>query len=145
MNLDVYSVIADSRHEVYEFLSEGPNGTVRKVVYYQEIDDNVYNLAFGDWDENDQAINDQIRTNNNDRNKVLATIVSTVIDFINHHPNAVVFAKGNTPSRTRLYQIGIADHLEEILHLFEMEGFYRNNWEPFEKGKNYQAFIVRRR
>jgi hypothetical protein len=145
MNLDRYSVLSDSRHEVYEFLSEGPNGTIKKVVYYQEIEINVFNLAFGDWDETEQRINDEARTNNNDRDKVLATIASTGIDFIKYHPKAVLFAKGSTPARTRLYQIGIADNLEDIDQLFEIEGFCKGNWEPFEPGKNYQAFILRAR
>ena len=123
MHLDRYSVVSDSSHEVYEFLSEGPNGTIRKVVYYQELEDNIFNLAFGDWDEAEQRINDRARTNNNDRDKVLATVASTVIDFIKHHPKAVLFAKGSTPGRTRLYQIGIADNWDEIYQLFDIEGF----------------------
>lgn len=143
MNLDKYSVVSDSRHEVYEFLSEGPNGTIKKVVYYQEVDDNVFNLAFGDWDETEQRIDDQTRTNNNDRNKVLATIASTVVNFIKHHPKAVLFAKGSTPARTRLYQIGIADNWDEIAQIFDVEGFFRDNWESFEHGRNYQAFALK--
>lgn len=74
MNLDKYPVVSDNNHRTYEFLSEGPNGTIKKVVLYQEIDDNVFNLAFGDWDETNQKINDKARSNNNDRNKVLATV-----------------------------------------------------------------------
>ena len=143
MNLDRYSVVSDSNHEVYEFLSEGPNGTIKKVVYFQEVDDNLFNLAFGDWDETEQKINDQVRSNNNDRDKVLTTVASTVIDFMKHHPKASLFAKGSTPARTRLYQVGIADNWYEISQLFDVEGFYRDNWEPFERGKNYQAFTLK--
>ena len=50
MDMDKYAVVSDNDHEVYEFLSEGPNGTIKKVVYYQKIDGYTYNIAFGDWD-----------------------------------------------------------------------------------------------
>ena len=145
MNFTSYAVVSGSDHEIYEFLSEGPKGTIKKVVVYQEIQDDVYNLAFGDWDENDQRINDQTRSNNNDRDKVLATVALTVIDFMTYHPNAILFAKGGTTAKTRLYQIGIANNWNEIGQLFDIEGFYANSWEPFETGKNYQAFTLKAR
>lgn len=119
MNLEKYSVISDNSRLTYEFLSEGPKGTIKKVVLYQEVEENIYNLAFGDWDEKAQKIIDYSRTNNNDRNKVLATVASTVIDFMRHHPGAVIFAKGITPGKTRLYQIGISHNWPKISQSFD--------------------------
>ena len=46
MNLDKYSITSDDSRLTYEFLSEGPKGTIKKVVLYQEIGEGVYNLAF---------------------------------------------------------------------------------------------------
>lgn len=100
------------------FLSEGPRGIIKKVVAYQKIRDNIYNLAFGDWDEKAQKPNDKARSNNGDRNKVLATVASTVISFIQYYPSAIVFAEGSTPAKTRLYQIGINHHWLEINQVF---------------------------
>ena len=37
-----YSVVSDNDHLSYEFLSEGPKGTIKKVVFYQEINDNLF-------------------------------------------------------------------------------------------------------
>lgn len=102
----------------------------------------VFNLAFGDWDEKRQTIADLVRSNNNDRNKVLATVAFTVFEFINHHPNVIVFAKGSTTSRTRLYQIGIKNYWIEISHFFTVKGYFRNGWEVFEPTKNYDAFTL---
>ena len=142
MNLDKYPVISDNNHITYEFLSAGPNGTIKKVVYYQEVGRNVFNLAFGDWDEAEQRINDLVRSNNNDRDKVLATVASTVFDFMMHHQNAVIFAKGSTGARTRLYQIGIFNNWKEISQIFDVEGFAEDKWEPVIKNKNYEAFVL---
>lgn len=142
MNLNKYPVTSDSEHVTYEFLSEGPKGTLKKVVFYQEIGENIFNLAFGDWDEKDQKINDKVRSNNSDRDKVLATVASTVIDFIKHHPAAIILAQGSTPARTRIYQMGILANWEEIGQLFEIEGFSDGIWESFEDNKNYERFAL---
>ena len=143
MDLEKYSVVSDNNHIAYEFLSEGSSGTIKKVVFYQEIDNNVFNLAFGDWDEDHQKINDRIRSNNSDRDKVLSTVASTVIDFMKYHPKAEIFAQGSTPSRTRLYQMGIFANLEKIGKLFNIQGFYDGHWEPFEGGRNYNEFALK--
>lgn len=143
MNLEKYSVVSDNNHVAYEFLSEGPNGTIKKVVFYQEVEENVFNIGFGDWDEQEQKINDSARSNNRDMNKVLATVASTVTDFIKHHPKAIIFAEGFTPSRTRLYQLGIQANWKEIGKLFYIAGFREGEWEFFEKGRNYKAFSLK--
>src|SRR5690349_279160 len=122
MNLNKYPILSTNEHLTYEFLSEGPNGTIKKVVYFQEIDKDIFNLAFGDWNEAEQGIDDKARSNNNDRDKVIATVASAVIDFIKYYPDASIFAKGSTPGRTRLYQIGIFANLHEISQLFIIEG-----------------------
>jgi hypothetical protein len=143
MNLEKYSVVSDSGHITYEFLSEGPKGTIKKVVFYQKVEENVFNLAFGDWNEQTQKINDNARSNNKDMDKVLVTVASTVIDFIKHHPQAIILAEGFSPSRTRLYQIGIRANWQEIGKLFDIAGFREGQWEFFEKGRNYKAFSLK--
>ena len=51
MNFKKYQLISTTDLFTYEFFSKGPNGTIRKFIYFQKIDDNQYNLAFGDWNE----------------------------------------------------------------------------------------------
>ena len=143
MNLEKYPVVADHDHITYEFLSDGPNGSIKKVVFYQKLEENIFNLAFGDWNEREQRINDKVRSNNNDRDKVLATVASTIIDFIKYHPNAVLLAQGSTSARTRLYQMGILEYLDEIGQLFDIIGFTNGTWEPFRKSINYEEFALK--
>jgi hypothetical protein len=143
MNMEKYSVVSDNNHIAYEFLSQGPRGTIKKVVFYQEIEENIFNLAFGDWDEKKQKIDDRIRSNNSDRDKVLATVAFTVMDFIKYHPESLIFVQGSTPARTRLYQIGILQTWAEISQLFDLRGFLGDRWEPFRKGENYDGFILK--
>ena len=50
MNQEVYNVVSEYDPTVYEFLSDGPKGLIRKVIYYQEIRKDIFNLSFGDWE-----------------------------------------------------------------------------------------------
>jgi hypothetical protein len=143
MNLNRYPIVSSNEHRSYEFLSVGPNGYIKKYVCYEAYGDDLYNLAFGDWSDFEQGMNDKVRSNNGDRDKILATVATTVIEFLKHYPCATVFAKGSTPSRTRLYQMGLLANWHEINKLFVVEGLINNEWQSFEKNKNYQAFMTR--
>lgn len=74
--------------------------------------------------------------------KVLSTVARPVLDFLEQNPQAIVMARGSTPSRTRLYQMGIAEFWTEIQALLEVKAYYKENWESFQKGKNYDAFFI---
>ena len=102
----------------------------------------MYNLVFGDWHARSDKLDDQAITNNGDTQKVLATVAASVILFMSSHPHDCVFATGSTPSRTRLYQIGIRRHLMEISFNFEIRGFKQGDWEPFRPGRSYDAFAI---
>ncbi|WP_276484725.1 DUF6934 family protein [Paraflavitalea pollutisoli] len=145
MQLETYPFIASQDYLRFEFLSQGPQGTIKKVVLFQQFQGNLYNLAFGDWDETRQRLDDLSRTNNNDRDKVIATVASTVALFIDHYKGAMVIATGSTPSRTRLYQSGINKYWPEISRLLVIEGLLNEKWELHKKNVNYQAFLVKKK
>lgn len=54
-------------------------------------------------------------------------------------------AAGSNATRTRLYRMGITTNLEEILEDFEVSGLSDETWHEFEKGKEYEAFLVKRK
>jgi hypothetical protein len=129
----------------YEFYSEGPAGKIKKVISYEGVAENLYNLAFGDWNEGLQRVDDSTRSNNGDRNKVLMTVAFTALDFTDQFPNAHIFIVGSTSGRTRLYQISIGNNLAEISRHFDIWGRRQQKWEPFSRGKNYESFLARRK
>ena len=131
----------------FEFVSEGPKGFIRKRVVFQESTSqkNIYNLAFGDVDPDTNDFNDLVITNNQDTEKVLSTVASTVFAFIDEYANARIYAKGSTPSRTRLYRIGISNNLEELKKVFDVYGLLDNEWVVYQKNENYSAFIIQRK
>jgi hypothetical protein len=147
MNLERYSYLPANNFKGYSFYSEGPNGKIKKTVVYSILwnDPIVYNLAFGDENPETGNIDDAAKSNNQDRDKVLATVAVTIIDFLNTHGNFPVYAQGSTPARTRLYQLSISNLLDEINKDFIVRGFRNNAWELFEKNASYEAFLVEKK
>lgn len=129
----------------YEFISEGPKGSIKKIIRFTQISTSVFNIGFGDLDEETGEISDIAVTNNNDNRKVLATVAATIHDFTIQYHGVWIIAKGSTFSRTRLYRIGITNHWKEINADFEVFGLADSEWEQFEQHKNYEAFLIRRK
>ena len=145
MEREVYKVERGEEDFVYWFYSEGLRGSIRKIVRFQptpEFGRNVFNLSFGDWNSITREIDDQVVSNNGDQLKVLKTVAKAVVDFVNFWPDAIIRVKGSTPSRTRLYQMGMASFWLEINMGFEIWGEVGNDWFPFEKGVNYNRFLI---
>jgi hypothetical protein len=128
----------------YEFYSNGPNGKIKKVIQYQQVssDEEIFNLGFGDVDIESGQVNDLSVSNNQDTKRVLITVAKTILEFMEEHPTAIIIAKGSTPSRTRLYQMSIAQFWDEIKGIFEVKGLIDNEWKSFKKGQNFEAFFI---
>ena len=115
MGNERYGVKISNATMTFDFISEGPRGSIKKRVEYKQMGENqVYNLAFGDVIEETNVLDDKVISDNKDSKKVLTTVASTVYTFIGKYPNAVVYAEGSNVARTRLYRIGISNNFEEL-------------------------------
>lgn len=113
MNAPKYDYKSDNDNLVYIFFSVGKK-IITKIVVYEPIDANTYNLAFGDYDLVNQTIDDKSISNNGDTVKVLATVIQTIRDFFQVYPSIGLQIQGSTSTRTKLYQKIIRDNLAEI-------------------------------
>jgi hypothetical protein len=143
---------------IYTFESIGKT-TIKKVVEYTKMNPfyiglpsnvDVYNLAFGDWDDEINDFKDTITSNNGDMEKVLATVANTVLLFWESYPNASIFFQGSQiqgeePLRTYLYQRKIERYFEEIKNIAYVIGKFNNQLEIFTKGKTYSNFLIIRK
>lgn len=84
-------------------------------------------------------------TDNGDTEKVLATVVAIVYAFCDKFPQAWIYATGSTGARTRLYRMGINKYFDIVQEDFEIFGLFKSKWEPFIKGKDYEAFAIQRK
>ena len=88
MKLPKYPLASSDKMMTFEFVSEGKNGLIHKIVKYQPTNlKGLYNLAFGDKDLKTGEIDDKVISNNGDSEKVLATVVSTVYAFTDKYPD----------------------------------------------------------
>lgn len=145
MKYPKYPVVVSADCHTYSFFSDGTRGRIAKVIIYSQIEGDLFNLGFGDWSDKLQDLDDTSRSNNGDRNKVLATVAFTALHFTNRFPNAKIVVEGSTSARTRLYQMEIAGNLLEINKNFVVEGLFAHDWEPFLRGRNYRAFLIKRK
>jgi hypothetical protein len=143
---DRYEVEVDDSITLFEFVSEGKNGKIKKLVRYSRTNvKNMYNLGFGDKNEQTGKIDDKVITDNGDSEKVLATVAATIYAFTAQNPKDYVYITGSNEARTRLYRIGISRYYNEISNDFEVRGLQNNAWKPFKPNGNYKAFLIKRK
>jgi hypothetical protein len=147
MRLEKYQTEVDVTSTIYEFVSKSKERSIKKRVIYEKFDNkNIFNLAFGDVNNETGGFDDLVVTNNGDSEKVLATVASTVYHFLDKYPEAIIFASGSTPARTRLYKIGISKNLEELEKDFSIMGLNENKkWVTFESNGSFSAFYLKRK
>ena len=147
MNNEHYLLDRDENLTAYYFVSEGNKGSIQKGVFFQLVDEEeqLYNLAFGDWDDTAGYLDDTARTDNGDTQKVLNTVAIAVIDFMAGNSGAKLIVRGSTGSRTRLYQMNILRNLNEISKEFVAQGVKDGRLEAFSKDVNYEDFLLKNR
>ena len=148
MKYEIYSeIVANSNYSRFVFVSDGHKGCIRKRVEFTTTQwPGVYNLAFGDIQENGE-LDDLKNSNNGDRNKILATVLKVVTMYTDRYPERWIYFKGSTEERTRLYRIAISIYLNELSILYEFfaEINKPGNFVKFYKGLNVSAFLVKRK
>ncbi len=147
MNLEKYELKSSPDLVYFEFTSEGTQGNIEKVVIYNKLIDQIlpiYNLGFGDKNIQTGELSDTVKSNNGDRDKVLATVASTIYQFTERYPNAWVLMQGSNAVRTRLYQIGINLYYDEVVTQFTILGFKNDEWITFKKNTNYDGFLLQK-
>ena len=146
MKIEKYPLKAESSLTVFEFISEGPKGFIRKIIQFQETNKaNLYKLAFGDKNNETGEVDDLVVSNNADSEKVLATVVAALYAFFDKYPDASVYATGSTSTRTRLYRMGITRFYEEMIQDFDLYGQVGDEFYEFKPGKDYTGFLAQRK
>ena len=146
MNYEMYSDYRyTSDYSVFDFVSIGKKGAIPKKIIFTSIEfDDVYNLAFGDVNENGE-LDDYKISDNGDRNKILATIFSVVDFYTKKYPERWIAFRRSTKERTRLYRIAIGLNLEELCQIFEVYVYTAEGLKPFCKNMEVSVFVIKRK
>jgi hypothetical protein len=153
MNLPKYDLTANRSLTAFKFTSKGPQGLILKAVIFAPIGDGLYNLVLVDVSSDTGYLDDIARSDNQDMEKILATVAACIYAFTEMYPDKEVFIQGSTGSRTRLYRLAINKFLSEIKGDFQVSGVKkdkltkRNKLTKFEKDTviNYDAFQIKRK
>jgi hypothetical protein len=148
MSLDRYDLTSSQDRLSYEFFSDGPKGEIKKVVQFTRLKKpggQIYNLGFGDYNEETGEVDDLTVSNNDDRHLILQTVASTIPCFFEKYPDARVTFNGSTEARTRLYVMEISKRLGDLDKAFDIHGLKEHGWESFRSNGRYKAILVTRR
>lgn len=146
MKYEVYAplAIADDFSK-FDFISQGPKGDIHKRIMFTPTEEkNIYNLAFGDVDEQGD-IDDYVISDNGDRDKIFSTIADFAEVYLSRYPRRWLYFEGSTAARTRLYRMAIGLHLEELSRKFDIYGRLGERIMPFRKNMILTAFIVKKK
>ena len=140
---DSYPITSSVNNLIYVFESKGIKGTIKKVVIFQKMETNRYNLAFGD--EVKGTVDDKIDSNNNDMIKVLSTIANIIYDFISHFPDAIIVIGAVERRKLILYNGIFRRRFKEIEESFEIQAFKEGKRETYSPDEFYYKFEINRK
>jgi hypothetical protein len=164
MNLEGYETCKVASN-AYQFSSDGRRGVFEMRIIFEQVDDDVYNLAFGPWNPILECIDDSEELRNGDMDKILATVGRAAIEFLKGRSQAGIIATGRTlpgqyPTRNRKYRMGIGKHIELLTKHYDVYGFVANRdkdeciigqwpfgwvgrWKIFDVDTNFDAFLIK--
>ncbi|WP_394341165.1 DUF6934 family protein [Parapedobacter indicus] len=125
----------------------GQNGIIKKRIVFMPTDlDGIYNLAFGDVDE-DGEVDDYSVSDNGDRNKILATVVAAVLEYTKRYPKRYIYFQGSTVERTRLYRMAISLNYTTLVETFNIYSQTTDGTQfvMFDKKLAAKGFLIKRK
>jgi hypothetical protein len=129
----------------FNFVSYGKKGIIYKRIMFTPTEDaNIYDLAFGDVNEEGE-LNDNTISDNGDRNKVLATVAAVLARYLKKFPDRTICFEGSTPQRTRLYRMAISLHLEALSKDFDIYHKENEDLLPFDKNMIIKVFVIKKK
>jgi hypothetical protein len=157
----------------YYFVSKGKTDVVKAVhyAYSTSMEDlKIYNLGFGDYDIEEDTINDKVNTANGDVYKVFNTVLNTIPIFFKKYPKAAVIVEGSDSShdfhenckltctkkctdscknqhrRINAYSSFVNKNYEELVKDYKFFGGIKTDKgvviEDFVKRKKYDAVLI---
>lgn len=182
LNTDIYNLTENTDQENdfirYFFLSQG-NESIIKIIdyqYIQEFEDHcIYNLAFGNYDAENDTVIDDTSSNNGDVYKVFNSVLSSIPAFFEHFPNDKIMVQGSDSTdeflkncisncrkkckdnnckkfnqRLNIYRGYIDKNYNDLINDFKFYGGFKdenqNSYiEDYVKSKEYFAVFVEKK
>jgi hypothetical protein len=125
----------------FSFTSIGPKGAIEKIIQFQFVEENRWNLAFGDMQADDWT--DNIISDNDDMRLVLQTVANTIYVFLEKYPYREVYIEPLDRQRKILYNRIFQQKWTEIEPIFFVKGMIEDElFEDYSPHKLYNGFLV---
>lgn len=137
--------VLDVGHNVYEFVSVGPQGNVTKLAAFTPTKNAVtFNFAFGDLLPDCGEPDDRVVTNNGDTMKVMATLARIVNWYTEEYPDRWVYFRGRTKTLNRLFRMAINMQTVETLLEYKIYAACGREVLPFRKDVDFDGIFLKR-
>ena len=167
-----------SPHDLkFFFISSGEQDVIKAIQYaYVEIYEGreVFNLGFGDYDINNDTVDDAATTNNTDSRKVFNTVLTTIPLFFEYYPGKMLMVQGSDSrpgfkekcnetckrkcgqncrkfnQRIRIYRTYVELNYDVLNADYQFFGGYQDEngnsiKEEYVKGKDYTSVLLFKR
>lgn len=140
---DHYPLFANETREIFTFESIGPKGRIAKIIVFDLLQGNVWNLGFGDqladdWD--DAAI-----SNNGDIVRVISTVAQAALDFSERWPERRILINPVDEKRKRFYNTIFKRRYHEITQVFEVKGWIKQGIYLYAPERSFDLFLLTRK
>ena len=145
MEDEAYNISQVSKY-IFEFPSIGRKHLLKQVRFSKmKHSPNLYNLSLGTVLENGE-VDFLDSSNNGDVTKVFITVVKCVKVFASAFPDSIIFFKGDTEQKNRVYHEILSRHYDEFSVDFNIFGISdisgKNAVGKFSRNKNYSGFYL---
>jgi hypothetical protein len=143
MITDAYSYIYFKKSTRFIFTSEGAKGKIVKIIQFSYLENNEWNLGFGDAHQG--KIDDLILSNNQDIVRVMNTVAKAIYDFFQIYPDSTILIRPIDEKRKRFYNSIFQRHFKEIIFHFQIIGISKEIEEQYSPHKLYDNFKIMRK
>lgn len=145
MNYKPYTIDINEDHTRFQFQSVGKRGVFEKVILFQLLADDIYNLALLDYNPLSQKYSDLSVTDNGDMPEIFTTVIKSIMAFLKEYQSKKIYFEGSTTSRTRLYQIIINKIYNSDNQDLIILGLKNQEWYSFEPNINFEGFLIEKK
>jgi hypothetical protein len=142
--LQAYPIEHSEDKLYYRFVSKGAENDIVKIVTYEDMGTDEWNLAFGDANADETDFDDKIITNNQDMRRVIQTVFATGLIFSEAYPERKIQIKPVDRQRKLLYNRVFQDRHTAIEEFYTIYGvsFTDGAEELYDSRKIYDGFLL---
>jgi hypothetical protein len=135
-----YLFVKSKNDTQFNFISVGKAGEIEKTIKFSKTKyDFLYNLSLTD------TIAGSARNGNGDSDKIIETVISSIISFTLNRPEIWISIIGNTAVLARFFKISICKRIEDFKDQFDVYEDMELHWEEFNVCVKCKGFVVRRK